>query len=355
MYTALNILRAIAALVVFAAHLRGLNLPEYGQLPPDQQTIWIALAYACSRPGHAAVLIFFVLSGFLVGGQVARRISDRSFSIGQYTMDRATRILLPLVPAIALASFVSLLESGKLPSVVSILLHTVGLNGVVTPTILSNGPLWSLSYEIWFYVIAGIVGYVFTQRTMNVTIILFMIGGVLVFCVLKPLYLLFWFLGVLASRQSSKGAINRVVSLFGLSLFIGGLVLTELTSQSRYFNAENFITRDGASAMMCIGLAAILPALCDPRLTLVLKPVEALARFTSGISFSLYVFHYPILKLLNVLSPPSLEWNDQSLIATGIKMICTVVGCVLLYFLFEANTVRLRATLSRFSRRNFSR
>jgi hypothetical protein len=37
-------------------------------------------------------------------------------------------------------------------------INIVGLNGVIANRLRINAPLWTLAYEIWFYVIAGALG-----------------------------------------------------------------------------------------------------------------------------------------------------------------------------------------------------
>ena len=51
------------------------------------------------RMGHEAVIVFSVLSGFLVGGRGFERIKDGSMNVGSYAIDRFARIC-PLLAAI---------------------------------------------------------------------------------------------------------------------------------------------------------------------------------------------------------------------------------------------------------------
>jgi peptidoglycan/LPS O-acetylase OafA/YrhL len=59
----------------------------------------VGIFFAATRLGGEAVLLFFVLSGFLVGGRIIRRAKSRTFSLKDYSVDRCSRILLPLIPA----------------------------------------------------------------------------------------------------------------------------------------------------------------------------------------------------------------------------------------------------------------
>lgn len=88
----LDLLRAAAAITVFLVHVRGASFVDFGALPASQRTFFTAVAFGVTRLGHEAVMIFFVLSGYLVGGQVIRRVIAGRFSIADYAIDRSTRI-----------------------------------------------------------------------------------------------------------------------------------------------------------------------------------------------------------------------------------------------------------------------
>ena len=65
----LDMIRGLAALEVCLGHLRGFFLVDYGQ---TQGGLAAKLFYTLTGMHHQAVMIFFVLSGFLVGGSVIR-------------------------------------------------------------------------------------------------------------------------------------------------------------------------------------------------------------------------------------------------------------------------------------------
>lgn len=67
-YYWLDLVRFIAAFLVLICHFRGAFFQEYTLLLGQQQNIVTFIFYSITRLGAEAVLIFFVLSGFLVGG-----------------------------------------------------------------------------------------------------------------------------------------------------------------------------------------------------------------------------------------------------------------------------------------------
>jgi peptidoglycan/LPS O-acetylase OafA/YrhL len=52
--------------------------------------------------GHEAVMVFFVLSGFLVGGSVLKLMSRDLWSWNNYLIKRLTRLWIVLIPALLL-------------------------------------------------------------------------------------------------------------------------------------------------------------------------------------------------------------------------------------------------------------
>ena len=86
----LDISRWISAFVVVISHLRNLVFVDYDYV--DSKSILIRLFYFLTGFGQQAVVIFFVLSGFLIGGSILNKIKSRNFSFTKYSIDRFSRI-----------------------------------------------------------------------------------------------------------------------------------------------------------------------------------------------------------------------------------------------------------------------
>jgi peptidoglycan/LPS O-acetylase OafA/YrhL len=190
---ALDLLRGLAAIAVLLAHVRGDSFVEYGLLPLADRGVYTALFYAVTRLAHEAVIVFFVLSGFLVGGQVIRGIINNRFDPSDYAIDRTTRILLPLIPACLLSGAVASFVFGQPTDWLTLSAHMIGLNEVIVPTTRANPVLWSLAYEIWFYVLGGALAVMVLRRSV-IAVAVVMIC-LFVFTILKPEYLMYWVLG----------------------------------------------------------------------------------------------------------------------------------------------------------------
>lgn len=110
------------------------------------------------RFGQEAVVLFFLISGFVIRVSVSRAPPSAS----RWYLARAVRLYAPLLPVLVLGWALASLEAGG-----PITIDTVELAGnlamlqdldwakpgtLVAP-FLDNDPLWSLSYEWWFYVL----------------------------------------------------------------------------------------------------------------------------------------------------------------------------------------------------------
>ena len=94
-YYWLDALRFIAAFMVLLSHARNTFFPAYADLPAGQHNIFSMAFTMFCRMGHEAVIVFFVLSGFLVGGRGLERIQGGSMNVGSYAIDRFARICPP--------------------------------------------------------------------------------------------------------------------------------------------------------------------------------------------------------------------------------------------------------------------
>ena len=70
----LDLIRFLAALVVVIGHVKAATFVEFFDLIESDKSLIIAAAFGFARLGHEAVLLFFVMSGFLVGGRAIERM-----------------------------------------------------------------------------------------------------------------------------------------------------------------------------------------------------------------------------------------------------------------------------------------
>ncbi len=167
----LDLIRGCSALIVCLGHLRNAILIDYSVLV--NPSIIIKAFYAITGFGHQAVMVFFVLSGYFVGGAVLR--SGDKFSWGSYLTSRLTRLWVVLIPCLLITWIVGLIVEHYASGVLSGANYDVWHSGpkmgeystdfstflaniffmqtIVSPVFGLNGPLWSLANEFWYYML----------------------------------------------------------------------------------------------------------------------------------------------------------------------------------------------------------
>jgi peptidoglycan/LPS O-acetylase OafA/YrhL len=348
-YLALDFLRGAAALAVFFCHVRGAAFVEFGALPASQQTMAVAIFFALTRMGHEAVLVFFVLSGFLVGGPAIDRALQKQFDARAYAIDRATRIFVPLIPACILTVAIGSLALNSKSDWLQVGLNVVGLNEVFGATLATNAPLWSLAYEIWFYVFAGAAACCLSNREIKVAAAVALLCAIAILASSRILYLLFWCLGA-ASIFALSWRRKVSLAIAGLLSFLIGCALYEAAAASRSF-ANIVVTPVWTSeTLVSIGVCLALPFLCTPKLSGVLKPIRKPVLHLSRMSYSLYLIHYPINCALDIWLPRATELSPASFAAFCVRGCLVFGGSLLFYLCFEAQTDLVRRFLARGSR-----
>lgn len=120
---------------------------------------------------QASVMMFFVISGCSIAAS-GHGLLDHKEPLRDYLWNRMARIFPPLLFAVLLMWLLALLSPIFFPSGTHDYLHgqrlardgydfnwqyalgsLVFINGFFVPTPFVNGPLWSLAYEIWLYLI----------------------------------------------------------------------------------------------------------------------------------------------------------------------------------------------------------
>src|SRR5688572_15703043 len=84
--------RGISAQAVVLGHALNIFLPGIFMVPG--QRVFYMQSFA--------VIIFFVLSGFLITSAVMKKKDRPDFSFGSYLIDRVARVVYPLIPALVL-------------------------------------------------------------------------------------------------------------------------------------------------------------------------------------------------------------------------------------------------------------
>ncbi|HEY5379036.1 MAG TPA: acyltransferase [Pseudolabrys sp.] len=339
-YIALDLLRALAALAVMLDHIRGATWVDFGALPAPQHTSLVAIFFALTRIGYEAVLVFFVLSGALVGGQILSRVRQRRFSLPDYGIDRGTRILVPLIPACLLTVAINWLFLGKMSSFASLVATMFGFGNLLISGLAGNEPLWSLTYEIWFYVLGGALAYLVVTRTSIVAFAV-VTASVCVFTVIGPKFLLFWMLGA-ATTLIIDLPNKKTVFAIGCTVATAGIAFSQLASASMNYAHTSYIDRRIAEVLVCGGICMMLPLMYSERANSALHLIARPVAFVSGMSYTLYLVHYPVLNAVNQMLPRANELSASSAAYFLIRVAICSATALVCYLLFERQTPALR-------------
>ena len=168
----LDLVRGLAALIVLLEHWRNIFFVDYPQIAAHR--ILLAPFYILCSAGHQAVVIFFVLSGYLISGSVFRMLERQSWDWRLYLTHRLLRLWIVLIPGLVLCALWDAigLHLGLAPLMyhgmsvnhmvrnvaANYTLHTFMANiaflqDIRATTFGSDGPLWSLANEFWYYIL----------------------------------------------------------------------------------------------------------------------------------------------------------------------------------------------------------
>lgn len=341
MATLVDFLRVACALTVFLNHTRLWSINTIGPAP----TMLAA---------HYAVILFFVLSGLSIG-TTARRPGA---TLGDYALARATRVLPVAVFAIALGSLLFYLRHDASPIPLDAPWQTLNWWSVITPLLFLtetpwgvnpvwNLPYWSLSYEVWYYALLGVLAFLRGPRRVVLALVLAAAAGPQIM-VLLPV----WLMGVALAWFPALGRVGRGG---GAALLGGGALFAVLCAwldmpalawahdhwPFPLINSQNVVGDHlfgAAAALMLAGARPYLPLAAG-----LIAPVAAPLRWAAGMSFTLYLFHGPVLNTMGSFGLVGLSNPVHSALA----MAGVLVVCALLAELCERRTPILRRWIER--------
>lgn len=348
-YHWIDCIRFIAAAIVVVGHVRGFHWVPYAELDGSSRSTLVWIFFAVSRLGHEAVIVFFVLSGFLVGGPLVERCWNQQFAVRQFWVDRVTRIYIPLVPAWGTACIAAIITQSN-TSFVEWVGNFFALQGVCCRPFAGNSPLWSLSYEIWFYVLAGTAGGAACGpsrwRGANIALLTLSLA---VFMILDARYLLIWISGAIffLLRKVLHG--SQFLST-GIAISLIATAISQLSSAT-----NSTIPRIGLTIpifsvwfSLATGVGIALPSLMHSRPKQALFAlIDSIGSKLAACSYTLYLVHFPILSIINHYFPGRYASIDsQSLMSFAVKIFLISIFTIILYMCFERRTSTVRRMLT---------
>ena len=319
-------LRILAAATVFVGHLSWQSLTG--------GFLWQTQPY-----GHSAVVVFFVLSGFVIG-YVADRKEDTFFA---YSVARFARLYSVVLPAIILTmacDWIGTRHDAALYSTSSetepLLRAGLGLTFLTQSwqkvRLFSNNAFWSLPYEFWYYQLFAAARYFRGWRRYLIGAVCGLIAGPAIL-----LYFPIWLMGVAAyAAVRSSRRIPWALPVWLLTAM--GTVIVIAKSGSAADLPDFYLPPSISPADYLLGILLALNIVAASRLNFGLTRLHRPIATAAGMTFALYLFHLPLLYLAAAFMPANLSVPERGLIAGG----ATLIAIVLLSFVTEGQKKRWR-------------
>ncbi len=317
----LDLLRFLAAAVVFAGHAYPQRLT--GGVP----ALWRFWGF-----GNDAVMVFFVLSGFVI----AYVADQKERTLKSYSTSRFARLYSVAVPAIVLTVVADAIGSRLSPALYSahwfatdnplwrIAANLLFVNELWFTSVrpFSNVPFWSLGYEFWYYAIFTAALYLGSwHRVAALAIIVLVVGPKIL--LLLPV----WLLGVWVYRGTKARALSEnaggtlalgtLACYAAFHLLDGPKLLEVVTAQwlggevvDRLNFSKGFLGSYVVGILFALHLAGISAVSHRLGPFLPERPIRYLASFT----FALYLFHYPLLFFFAAVVESTGTTADRSLL-----------------------------------------
>lgn len=277
--------------------------------------------------GHEAVILFFVMSGYVI----AYVTDKKETTATEYAANRFSRIYSVAIPAIILTTvlyylgnaidstpFIQRGISEKITDpATTILAALFFVNEAWWEVIIfSDLPYWSLGYEVLYYVFFGIL--IFSNGKKR---FLLLVGLAILMGPRVVLYLPIWFIGVFSYKICSKFSMPALSSylLYAFSLVIAitlclagsqttidvytNEILGETVASLLHEQSVHFFTDYLLALAVSANIIAFYSISNNNSLSFINITIEKIIRFTASYTFSLYLFHAPILFFIESVAP----------------------------------------------------
>lgn len=321
----LDLLRVTAAFGVLFVHA---NLPLFSNA-----------LFLRAELGHKLVMVFFVLSGYLI----AFTVNKKNKGSERYLVDRFSRLYSVVIPALIFTFLIDFLGSHFNPlaytdqiapdhKLLRFVLNAAFLQQVwsfcTKPS--SNGPFWSISYEFWYYILYWVFCYFKgIKQYIGIAVVCLIIG-------LKIILLLpVWILGVLAYKYSDQLIIKKsLANLVFLATLLFIIVLTfvwdfSVFSDRFVFGKAPLYFSSQFVFDWVYGLLVALNLFSLKFISLKFEPplvLENVIKYLSSVTFSIYLFHLPILIFIGAIIP----YNKSSYLQTiSLLFVLVIFVCLI--------------------------
>jgi peptidoglycan/LPS O-acetylase OafA/YrhL len=368
----LDLLRAFAAMVVLFGHAAIMFLGNGFLYNLDIQA--------------SGVLIFFVMSGFLISYSAFRRYDDPNYGFREFFIDRFCRIYCAFFPALVLVAFFDVLslhhldtftaERGGMTGIQELaanynlktwignllMMHDYPLFQVIrklgynsswfVDEFGSASPFWTICIEWWIYIAFGIIVLYIIRDRKNLNLWQWIVFGAVM---VTPCYYLVggqvdhltfpWIFGMafaLVFMQLPKWieksnfdlSVPRMrLYMLGVFLFAVGCMVARVFSLKFDHSAiaEGRIAYAELQFTVFLTLAIFALFFFFGTVQKFPRIIENVARFVAGYSYSLYLIHLPILTYLYLRFPG----NDYNPVCFWAAIVLCNSAAIYFWWAFE--------------------
>jgi peptidoglycan/LPS O-acetylase OafA/YrhL len=321
----LNGLRWSAALIVVCTHIRSRLFSEgIGELSGWTAPFHVALI-TLSGFSSEAVMVFFVISGYLVGGRVITEFHEQNtFNLMPYLIRRANRLYIVYLPILLLTLALDLGASslwGTSPIYDEASARWTSQNfwgslfflqDIFCDKFGSNGAIWSLANEWWYYILFPLLMLAIWPRARSTTQRFLYLAIFLSICYFMSAKILLlgavWATGAMIRCLKTPTWITPSV---GVMQFIAFLILCRVLVRAEY-RTDLYFT---FFSSLVTGFSASILILSFQSLHS--PPFMLRHRFhalAADASYSCYLVHTPvIMAILCMLSSHGLDcWRTEN-------------------------------------------
>lgn len=332
----LDLLRFLAAMAVFMLHA------SFHRFTGGLPGLWRLSVF-----GNDAVMLFFVLSGFVIA-HVASRDTPRW---QDYSAARLARLWSICIPALLLTAVLDVVGMRLAPDlyafawyeydypVARMLASLLFLNELWFYSIqpFSNTPYWSVGYEFWYYVLFGVAMFLRGRKRLAALALVAMVMGPKILLLLPVWLAGVWaFRTTLAQRLSASTALALCVATFtaylAYRLLDGADRVDQFSTQwlgpavgAQLGWSTHFLSNYVVGVLVALHFVGARKLL-DQRLT-VPPWLESPIRYLASLTFALYLFHNPLLQFFAALVHWLGLWGYQRfIIVLGPLLVILVIG-----------------------------
>jgi peptidoglycan/LPS O-acetylase OafA/YrhL len=366
-YEELDSLRGLAATAVVLSHL-AMVLPDFYIFDKFKNT-----ALQIFWEGHSAVILFFVLSGFVLS---IPSFGDKKINYKVYLTKRICRIYIPyLISIIITLTLMNQLARTSIPGFDVLWANPITLTTIIDHVVFLgefnsgqvNNVIWSLVHEMRISLIFPFILYILVKMNWIKSLISALIIPVVIVVVYYVSLITIGY-DLLASLIWEPSAYIRTIHF--VSFFVLGAILARYL---QYFNSvygrtnkftkmiiisiavtfymynslifpENYVLHLPLIGDWMIAIGCLVFIVFSLNSTLIkrflsMKPVN----FTGKISYSLYLIHMPVIcTLINIL-----EGKISLGLICLISFILSYFFATLMYYLIEKPSIHLGRSLTK--------